>query len=285
MIESTTSSSIRHSLTVRRSAVTSKLPRPRNTTACSALHNHTVLPLADQGRSAQNVPSVGQERPLYHPPNLDDDLRFRGKRGEIPSCRVMKKISTIRRKNLGDGPLCSPSEWVRGWFATFDAYQPGWRTCVDPEAVVLALVDLFEDDSRRELDPVFLDAFSELLAQLREGNVTTVATVRASLIEICVAPQLPGILERMSALFRPGLPLRDPAMRVSRKQVFIDFIEVANPVLPKVLNRVEWRQDWEEREQARRYCLMSRPDLVETAGEACAESSDEIFAVAAERTI
>jgi hypothetical protein len=195
----------------------------------------------------------------------------------------MKNISTIRRKNLGKGPLCSPSEWARGWFATFDIYQPGWRAWVDPEAVELTLVDLCEDDSRRELDPVFLDAFSELLAQLRDGNATTIATVQAALAEICAAPQLPGILERMSTLFRPGHPLQDPSIRASRKQVFVDFLEVIKPIVPKVLNKIEWRQDWEERVQARRYCLMSRPDLVKSAGEA--SSSDEILTAAAERTI
>jgi hypothetical protein len=195
------------------------------------------------------------------------------------------KISTVRRKNLGKGPLCSPSEWARGWFATFDTYQPGWRAFFDPTAIEFALIDLMEDDSRRELNPVILDAFSELLAQIRSGNATTIATIQAAAAEICGSPRLPAITERMLSLFRPGLLLQDPSVRAGRKQVFIDFFELIEPVLSKVLNRIEFRQDWEEREQARRYRLMSRPDLVKSAGEVSYGSSDENFSAAAARTV
>jgi hypothetical protein len=155
---------------------------------------------------------------------------------------------------------------------------------VDPEAVVLALVDVAEDDSRRELDPVLLDAFCELLAQYQAGNAKTIATVHAAIGEIYASPRCLDILGRVANLFRPGFPLQDPSIRASRKQAVIDFFEMIKPVLPKLLNKIEWRQDWEERNQARRYCLMSRPDLVQSAGEVCSGTPEEVLAVAAGRT-
>lgn len=215
---------------------------------------------------------------------LQPSCRFRGKKADFHSYLVMK-ISTIRRKNLGEGPLCSPSEWAKGWFAIFDAHQPEWRKWFDPEAIVLTLVDIMEDDTRRELDPVRLDAFTELLAHMRDGNPTTIASVQAAVAEVCACPRLPGLLERMSSLFRPGHPLNDPSIRTSRRQVAVEFLELTLPYLKGVLNKISYRKDWEERELARRCHQLTDIDLDRTPDKTDIGLTDEALSAAAERTI
>lgn len=60
-----------------------------------------------------------------------------------------------------DAPKVVPADWIRGWLGMLDARQPGWRREYDPEAMELAMADLFGNAPQSAFGATDLDILGE----------------------------------------------------------------------------------------------------------------------------
>jgi hypothetical protein len=176
-----------------------------------------------------------------------------------------------------DTPKVVPADWIRGWLGMLDARQPGWRREYDPEAMELAVADLFGEAPQ----PAFAATDLDILGEFSLAGPDGAAEVCRG--ELGTSDEFRRAMSEFEYQFRicHGSSRASPTLRVARAGALGRVIAVLLRPLSKRLDRLGHAMDMRDRRAAERsllgLCPETRvaldgvPPLLEAMGREAAE--------------